>query len=118
MTAILDFDDLWADRDTVPLTMRAFGATHNLPPERPAGLTLTIARMKDERGPEAALSSLELEAAARYIFGPERLERFMERGLSEPALVDMVLGVLAEYHRREHEQAAATPAPTDKVDEA
>lgn len=109
----LDFDALWAEREAAPLTVRAFGELHELPPAKPAGLTLMVHRVRAERGPDAKLNWAETEQAARYIFGAETIDRFLtERSCSEDQLADLVLYVLAEYHQRA--QADATAAEDDE----
>lgn len=102
MADLLDFDALWAERTAEPLAVRAFGERHVLPGSRPAGLTLHMHRIRAERGPDHRLTWTEMEAAARFIFGPEVLQRWLEQHrITEDQLADVVMGVLGEYARRE-----------------
>lgn len=108
---MLDFDAAWSQESDPPLEARVHGRTHLLPPSMPAGFRLHMWRVRMEHGIEAQLSIADLEAGARFLFGREVVDGWLEELITENHLTDVVLSVSADYAQREATSRAEGNAP-------
>jgi hypothetical protein len=78
------------------------GGSAPMPETQPMGLGLHLWRIHEARGP-VDLSTDEVRQAARYAFGHDRVNEWIDQGVTVEALEVALDEVIAEYGRRSRE---------------
>ncbi len=93
-----DFDAYWREQEHEPLMVRVFGEDHELPPELKAAVIIKIVRMQVEG--KKTVPEAEVLHLAEEIFGKERLDDWLEKGLTMSQLEDLIRWAMQQYSGR------------------
>lgn len=94
----IDFDRFWAEaksEDAETRVVRVFGEDVVLPSSPPALIVLRYLRQAAD--PEAPVEPDFMVRIAEALFGQERLDRWLEKGLTLQQLVDLVTQTVRMY---------------------
>lgn len=94
----IDFDARWAKRK--PVTVTVFGETYDLPPSLPLKVLLRVEEIRADaqagrRGED--FTANEVFELARSLFGEQTFDEWIEDGLEQAHLEDLLAEVFARY---------------------
>lgn len=111
----IDFDRFWSEmkpEDGEELGVRVFGEDVVLPSSPPALIVLRYLRQAAD--PEAEVEPDFMVKIAEALFGQERLNRWLEKGLTLQQLVDLVTQTVRMYLQDEDSGDEADDAEGDE----
>lgn len=104
----VDFDAFWAeatqDEDLAP-KIKVFGEWHTLPASPPAMIVMNV--LRNQSDPEVELDPASIAKIADGLFGRERVDSWVEKGLTVRQLGDLVSKTIGLYMGGDDEEDEA-----------
>lgn len=90
-----DFDAFFSEQKREPVKLKLFGEIHLLPPSVPASVIFSILRLQ-EKG-EEEVPPEEIMKIASSLFGKEKLNSWMDKGLDIEQLSQLIQWAMEVY---------------------
>ena len=107
----IDFDAARAERKKTPLIVKLFGREWELPSSLPADVPLDVARMYEEKGPNAAVSENSLLALMSRAIPEDLFEQWCELGLDAEDYGELLIMIIRVYQGKSDGEQGEAKAP-------
>lgn len=93
-----DFDAFFSETKKEPVVIKLFGEEHELSHSLPAIIMVKLLRLQKEVGNEGEIPPHEVINMAEGIFGKERLDEWLEKGLTVDQLGELIQWTVQQYN--------------------